>query len=188
MWKRSASLEAKEAPDDDDGCIPWTLVHGDYHPANFMVTHPKKNNNNNNSMNNNTAEEGSSFALFLVDWEAVGVGSGPQELGQYMISHSTAAARRAVEDEMLSVYHLTLLSELQRHHRTTAGAAASTPTVTLEQIRREYIYGGLARWAWLMPVCFEVCPPAASQYFHDQVLSFLVDHGVDPAAVPMLRP
>jgi hypothetical protein len=175
MWQTNAGA----------GGIPWTLVHGDYHPANFIVTLPKK------PAADAAGAHAEAFALFLVDWEAVGVGSGPQELGQYMISHSTAAARRAIEDELLGVYHQRLVAELARIAATkpAAGAAAAAPTaVTLDHVRREYVYGGLARWAWLMPVCFEVCPPAMSQYFHDQVLQFLVDHAVDPTAVPMLRP
>ena len=42
---------------------PWTLVHGDFHPANMMLRQ-------------NTKE------LVLLDWEMVGLGSGPQDLGQ----------------------------------------------------------------------------------------------------------
>jgi aminoglycoside phosphotransferase (APT) family kinase protein len=43
--------------------IPWTLVHGDFHPANMML---RKD----------------SHELVLLDWEMVGLGSGPQDLGQ----------------------------------------------------------------------------------------------------------
>jgi hypothetical protein len=50
---------------------PLTLVHGDFHPANMMV-----------------AREGAACRLFLLDWEVVGVGSGPQELGQYVHTSS----------------------------------------------------------------------------------------------------
>lgn len=46
---------------------PLTLVHGDFHPGNMMI-----------------AREGGDCSLFLLDWEVVGVGSGPQELGQYV--------------------------------------------------------------------------------------------------------
>ena len=44
---------------------PFTLVHGDFHPANFMVRR----------------DEGV-YSLVLLDWEVVGLGSGPQDLGQ----------------------------------------------------------------------------------------------------------
>lgn len=43
--------------------VPWTLVHGDFHPANMMLRKI-------------------SHELVLLDWEMVGLGSGPQDLGQ----------------------------------------------------------------------------------------------------------
>ena len=52
---------------------PLTLVHGDFHPGNMMI-----------------AREASGCRLFLLDWEVVGVGSGPQELGQYVAGPSCA--------------------------------------------------------------------------------------------------
>eukprot|EP00287_Rhodomonas_sp_CCMP768_P024463 CAMPEP_0202849904 /NCGR_PEP_ID=MMETSP1389-20130828/82150_1 /ASSEMBLY_ACC=CAM_ASM_000865 /TAXON_ID=302021 /ORGANISM="Rhodomonas sp., Strain CCMP768" /LENGTH=51 /DNA_ID=CAMNT_0049528015 /DNA_START=1 /DNA_END=152 /DNA_ORIENTATION=- len=36
-------------------------------------------------------------SLKLIDWEMVGVGSGPQDLAQYMISHATPALRQECE-------------------------------------------------------------------------------------------
>jgi hypothetical protein len=50
---------------------PLTLVHGDFHPGNMMI-----------------ARDGGDCSLFLLDWEVVGVGSGPQELGQYVCGAS----------------------------------------------------------------------------------------------------
>ena len=43
---------------------PFTLVHGDFHPANFLLRPPV---------------EGDRYNLVLLDWECVGLGSGPQE-------------------------------------------------------------------------------------------------------------
>ena len=161
MWRVEASDMSSE-----ESAIPWTLVHGDYHPANFILAHDK--------------DGKLPFALYLVDWEAVGVGSGPQELGQYMISHSTAAERQANEEDLLKVYHETLNAELARLGKKCH--------ISLDFVRKEYVVGGLARWAWLLPVCCQLCPPAGAQYFHDQVLHFLQDHNIDPSTSPMLRP
>jgi hypothetical protein len=40
--------------------------------------------------------------LALVDWEATAVGSGPQDLGQFMVSHASPASRRALAPAALS--------------------------------------------------------------------------------------
>lgn len=143
---------------------PWTMVHGDYHPANMMlvdgVIHPN-------------------FDLMLLDWEAVGVGSGPQDLGQFMISHSTPEKRRESEKAALDVYEKTLNEAL---------VARGEAPVSKEYILQEYVEGGLCRWAWLLPVCASLCPPQGTQYFHDQMYAFLKDHNVNPEDMGMMRP
>ena len=50
----------------------WTLVHGDYWPRNVML-----------SPNADIGQH----QLRLLDWEMTGLGSGPQDLGQYVISN-----------------------------------------------------------------------------------------------------
>ena len=68
---------------------PFCLVHGDFHPANFMVR-PK-----------NAAGQ---HTLALLDWEMVGVGSGPQDLGQFMVSHFAGDDRAALERVAVEAY------------------------------------------------------------------------------------
>ncbi|CUG85477.1 Hypothetical protein, putative [Bodo saltans] len=143
---------------------PWTMVHGDYHPANMMLV---------------DGVHHATFDLMLLDWEAVGVGSGPQDLGQFMISHSTPENRRASEKEALAAYEKVLNEGL---------VARGLEPVTTEYILSEYVEGGLSRWAWLLAICVLYCPPAGGQYFHDQVLAFLNDHNVVPEEVGMMRP
>lgn len=143
---------------------PWTMVHGDFHPANFMVV---------------DSEHGRDFDLIMLDWEAVGVGSGPQDLGQFMISHSSSAARKASEEEALAVY----LKELNANLK-----ARNIDEVTAEYVKQEYVEGGLCRWAWLFPVCASLCPAKGTQYFHDQMLEFMEEHNVEPSTMGMLRP
>mmetsp|Transcript_60852 Transcript_60852/g.70644 ORF Transcript_60852/g.70644 Transcript_60852/m.70644 type:complete len:438 (+) Transcript_60852:74-1387(+) len=152
------------------GGLPWTLVHGDFHPANMMVVDAQ-----------NPQQEGHKFDLTLLDFEAVGVGSGPQDLGQYMISHSRPELRRQYEAAALSAYTSTLNEVIQINQ-------PGVPRVSIEDITKEYVEGGLCRWAWLFPVCCSVCPPSALQYFHDQMLSFMTDHSVEPTSVGMMRP
>lgn len=41
------------------------------------------------------------FKLLLLDWENVGIGSGPQEIGQYLISHMDPSLRAQVEREVV---------------------------------------------------------------------------------------
>ncbi len=113
--------------------------------------------------------------LVLLDWEAVGVGSGPQDLGQFLISHSSPSARRAVEDAALARYH----AELQALNPKVA--------MTLAECRAEYAAGGAGRWFWLLPLLAVYCPPVMAKYFHDQLLAFVDDHGFTAENVPAPR-
>lgn len=72
------------------------------------------------------AAGGCAGRLALVDWEAVAVGSGPQDLGQFMISHASPAARRALAPGALRSYAAAL---------TAAGCAE----VTEEGVLEEYV-------------------------------------------------
>ena len=150
-----------------DGC--WSLVHGDFHPGNMMVLpHPSGNKDD--------------FTLTLHDWEVVGVGSGPQDIGQFMISHASPELRRSVEQQALAAYleALTIAIKLR--------GDAAPPVPSPELVLKEYVHGGLARWIWLGVFCIHICPPHMGQYFHDQVLAFALDHGVTPETIEMLRP
>eukprot|EP01127_Copromyxa_protea_P020145 TRINITY_DN6677_c0_g1_i3.p1 TRINITY_DN6677_c0_g1~~TRINITY_DN6677_c0_g1_i3.p1 ORF type:complete len:373 (-),score=60.41 TRINITY_DN6677_c0_g1_i3:236-1354(-) len=72
----------------------WTLVTGDCHPANFLWV----------------PEVDPKDAIKLVDFEMIGVGSGPQELAQYLISHMEPSVRRELEDGLLKAYYQELLA------------------------------------------------------------------------------
>ena len=47
------------------------------------------------------SEGSKDFKLLLLDWENVGIGSGPQEIGQYLISHMDPSLRAQVEREIV---------------------------------------------------------------------------------------
>jgi hypothetical protein len=135
---------------------PFTLVHGDFHPANLLLS--------------NDGER-----VKIVDWEVVGVGSGPQDLGQFMISHVEPTARASIERAAVAAYHAALM------------AANARIAVTPEKCWEEYVNGGLGRWLFFLPYDGWGAPPSTSQFFADQVLAFIQAHGITPENVPMPR-
>jgi len=138
--------------------FPWTLVHGDFYPGNvFEQFCPEKKTH---------------LGSILLDWEWVGIGSGPQDCGQYMISNSDPITRRKLERDLVVAYY----AELKK------GLSEDVPSE--EEVWEEYLHGGAERWIWLIPLLVSICPPELSQYFCDQVSAFVQDHfpGVEGAA------
>ena len=180
---------------------PFTLVHGDFHPANMLVARAPRAapapacasapasapasvpaaapapGTGPDSHSEPAPAAAAGASLLLVDWEAVGVGSGPQDLGQYLLSHATPAERAALERPALEAYYAEL----------TALNPAVAASMSLEQCWAEYRDGGLGRWIYFLTFDGFGGPPAVSQFFHDQVLAFVLDHGVGPETVPMPR-
>jgi len=146
---------------------PWSLVHGDFHPANCMLleTDPA------------ASDKDSRFRLLLLDWENVGVGSGPQEIAQFLISHMDPVTRADAERELVREYYSTLI----------ALKPQIAEEMTFDMCWAEYVAGGAGKWAWFLPLLAESCPAKLTQYFHDQLLSFLKTHGVTPDTMPMPR-
>jgi len=140
---------------------PWTLMHGDFHPANMMIRRDTRE-------------------VVILDWEVVGIGRGAQDLGQFVISHMCAADRRAVEAEALSEYYCALRSSAGQDALDAAG-------YTPDMCRAEYAAGGVARWVWLLAYIASCCPEEMTQYFHNQLLSFAQDNGVTADNVEMPR-
>mmetsp|Transcript_7323 Transcript_7323/g.15842 ORF Transcript_7323/g.15842 Transcript_7323/m.15842 type:complete len:387 (-) Transcript_7323:121-1281(-) len=136
---------------------PFTLTHGDFHPANFMV------------------RPGGGNEVVLIDWEVVGVGSGPQDLGQFMISHAEPALREEIERDVVAGYHRELI------------ALNPSISLTIDECWDEYIAGGLGRWLWFIPLLLDTCPPKMGQFFVDQVFAFVLSHHITPETAPMPR-
>lgn len=136
----------------------WTLVHGDFHPANFMW-------------------DASTSSLFMLDWEMVGIGNGPQDIAQYLISHADPQFRKENESEFISTYYNTLI-EFGR---------VDPSTYSIEKCRAEYVSGGVGRWVWMLALLTAIVPEPNVQYFHDQLLAFILDHGVTPENICMPR-
>jgi Ecdysteroid kinase-like family len=154
---------------------PFSLVHGDAHPHNFMWA----------------GQRTRDARLVMVDFEMVGVGSPAQDLGQFMISHTSPAERRASERDLVAHYHRALQAHLSlaggKGKEGKTGKDIDAEVVyTLEQCWDEYVAGGIGRWAWFVPLFLGAAPPVA-QFFHDQLAAFLHDHMADPAQMPMPR-
>lgn len=196
---------------------PWSLVHGDFHPANMMWS-PSKTTANTAAaasgysvkqqaadratsenpahpihqlrssgvgIGSNAVSSGDAGSLFLLDWENVGLGSGPQDLGQYVISHMAAVDRRACEMELLQLYYQELLSHIK------AAAAGTTPVAeavySWDDCLAAYVHGGVERWVWLLALLGMMCPDPMVQFFHDQVEAFAADHGITADTIGMPR-
>lgn len=151
----------------------WTLVHGDFHPANIMwVWH-----DNNHP---HTKENGSGRATFF-DWEMVGLGSGPQDVAQYFISHMDPELRRQEEKGLLEAYYHSLTEDNDGNGKFTK------EDYSFEQCWSDYVTGGAGRWIWFVAYLSAMCPDKMTQYFHDQTATFLKDHGITPSNVGMPR-
>lgn len=173
---------------------PWTLVHGDFHPANMMwrpddkcaqvkgvpavvpTTEPEADGNERGPHHSHVHHRHQLHNLVLLDWEVVGIGSGAQDLGQYFISHLHPIERRKYEERMIRLYYAQLLSY-----------GVQTEEYTYEMCWKEYVEGGSERWIWLLALMTQMCPDNMIQYFHDQVEAFARDHHVTPHNVGMPR-
>jgi len=153
-WDASESVQQR---------FPFTLVHGDFHPANMMY---------------NPAED----SVVLLDWENVGIGSGPQDLAQYMISHTNKDVRKTIETELLREYYKAL--------STAPESKVNTADFPFELCEREFIFGGVERWIWLLAVIMNMgMPDVAKQFFHDIVSAFIQDYKdiITPETIGMPR-
>ncbi len=159
----------------------WTLVHGDFHPGNMIWcrTDPAAWALN-PGFDERPLQKG---RLVLIDWEVVGVGSGSQDLAQYLISHTHPEERRATELGLVREYYAALVDNLARRD---GGSRIDYPW---EECWEDYVAGGVGRWVWLLVyiACMPAVPAEAVQYFHDQLLAFVSDHAVTPATVGMPR-
>lgn len=141
----------------------FTLVHGDFHPANMMLKR--------------LSPSVSDWTIILLDWEAVGIGSGPQDLAQYLISHMNYNTREGCERALLRRYWDEL--------KEKGGEKLSN--YTFENCNKDYIEGGIGRWVWLLALLTSLCPDIVIQYFHDQVKYFIETHEINPENIVMPR-
>jgi hypothetical protein len=132
----------------------WTLVQGDCWPGNVMWhrdAHVK-----------------------LIDFEMVGVGSGPQDLGQYVIANMIPSERRACEHRILREYFDELTKVVDNF--------------SFEQCWEEYVIGGAERWCWFVAYIAGGTDVPGGQFFHDQLSAFMRDHKLTAEKLTQVRP
>ena len=137
--------------------VPFTFVHGDFHPGNVMWM-----------------PDDPVCPLRILDWEMVGVGSGPQELGQFMIGFLDHERHGLdVHKYLVSAYHKELLN------------ANRNIDFTFEACFREFAVGGIRDWMRLLPELLERMEwkPDAAAYFLNQLETFRELHCIDPEMV-----
>ena len=162
---------------------PWSLIHNDFHPGNMMVRplpitptlDLKENSESSLGSSQPTSLASRTPDIALLDFEAIGLGIGVQDLGQYLISHMAPTQRRQCETRLLRAYHNKLLEY--------GVPEADFPwEVCLERYRFE----GLQRWIFFLPLLSHL-PDVMVQYFHDQCAAFMLDHDVNPDNIGMPR-
>lgn len=109
----------------------------------------------------------------------MGIGSGAQDLGQYVISHINPASRRLMENKLLLEYHSALTAPTDD--------APVVDNYSFDQCMEDYRHGGVSRWMWMLPLLCTMCPDNMVQFFHDQVAEFIKDHCFTPDNIPMPR-
>lgn len=149
---------------------PWTLVHGDFHPANIMWR--------NDTTARSSSTTGSHQQPVFLDWEMVGLGSGPQELGQYVISHMDPVVRSQCEEELVRGYY---------EHLVSAYPGSKACDYTWEECWSEYKLGGVGRWMWFLPYFASRGPKHYLDFFINQVGAFLRDHCITAETVEQPR-
>lgn len=148
----------------------WTLTHGDFHPANIMWR---------------WAKDGKPSHPVILDWEVVGVGSGPQDLSQFLISHAAPAERRLHEDALVREYYACLTGAGK--YSEDASKKVDAATYSWEECWHDYIHGGIERWVWLFAYLTGLCPDNMNQYFHDQLDAFMKDHNITAENIGLPR-
>lgn len=140
----------------------WTLVQGDCHPGNVMCS-----------------EDGQTR---LIDFEMIGAGSGAQDIGQFMISHTNPCTRRQCERKLVTEYHEKLTAALRKR-----GMNKCANSYEFRHAWSEYREGGAGRWCWLVLYISKVCAPRVAKFFMSQLDAFLQDHYPEPKETPALR-
>uniref|UniRef100_A0A7S4WHK3 Aminoglycoside phosphotransferase domain-containing protein n=1 Tax=Ditylum brightwellii TaxID=49249 RepID=A0A7S4WHK3_9STRA len=152
----------------------FCLVHGDFWPGNVMI---EKDETRTTAPSSTTSVRGVRD-LRLLDWEMVGLGSGPQDLGQYILSNIDPQERRECEEQLIRNYYEKLVQ-------------LGVRDLSWEYCWSEYTIGGLERWLWFL-VYF--CSQEGSvmlkwaQFFHNQMKEFVHDHSIRSEHVTQPRP
>ncbi len=98
-------------------------------------------------------------------------------MGRYLISHASPQMRESCWRSAVEAYYEQLVSM----------NASVADSMSVDDCVAEYINGGAGRWFWFLPILAAMCPPKMTQFFHDQVLAFVIYHNITPETAPMPR-
>ena len=105
--------------------------------------------------------------LYMVDWSEIGVWEPMTDIGQAMISDVKPQVWRDHDRDLIRSYWNRLVSN-----------GVNPKQYTFEQCWQAYQRGGVERWILTFGLlCGLSLPDSAVQYFHDQLLTFIEDHG-----------
>ena len=124
-------------------CPPLTLIHGDYQTDNLFYA---------------TDEGGAPFTV--IDWQAVSAGRGTLDLAYYLCRGASPPERRAIEMDLLALYHRTLV-------------AHGVDGYTRADCRRDYglaMLFSLARAVWNVGAMGDSVPDEHTQRYLDVCL------------------
>lgn len=126
---------------------------------------------------NSSGTQDDEGSIKLLDWEMVGLGSGPQDLGQYVLSNMDPIERLACEEDLIKAYY----EELKQ---------CGVEDVDWDYCWSEYKLGGVERWLWFLIyfVGQEGAMLEWAQFFHSQIASFMKDHKIRAADIVQPRP
>jgi hypothetical protein len=132
------------------------LMHYDYRPDNMMFATPA-----------------GGRAVTILDWQSLGLGAGPMDLGYFLGGAISPEARRAHEAEFLSRY----LDGLTRHGVTGVSADA---------IRSDYAAGGLRLMMTAFLSAVRVKQTARGDEMFAQMVNSAAEHAHDNGGLALL--
>lgn len=158
---------------------PHTIIHSDFYPANSLVEYIK-----------DPTKDEDHCKVYLIDFEVISIGAGPQDLAQWMISHVNPVTRKENEMELLGIYYQTLQT-VWKEVFGEAKAEEFKSAYPFSMVLEDYI-NGVGKWIWLLCVCAgltEGIPDHLYQHFIDQMTDFLqtFDVSIEKGNVPEPR-
>lgn len=143
---------------------PHTIIHSDFYPANALVELVPDEDGDGKNLKSK---------VFLIDYEVISIGQGPQDLAQWMISHVHPETRLANEQELLMVYRNALIEVWTKVHGADK-AQEFERNYPHEKLIGDYIAGG-GKWIWLIAICVSSLDSISDvlyQHFIDQLTHF----------------
>ena len=132
---------------------PMTVVHGDFHPGNVVWL-----------------SDDPVVPVRIIDWEEVGVGSGPQELARFLIFMGVldhAETRMSIQKDLVRAYY----DELVRVNSSIAD------NFSYDDCFRQFVIGGMRDSMRWLPVTVKWKPDIAD-YLVNQLETFRDMHGL----------